>query len=40
MSEEHHDHEEFQHRYVAVVATTIGAVVVTLGLIGILLNLG
>ncbi len=40
MSEHDDHHEEFQHRYVAVVATVIGAIVTALGLIGIVLNLG
>jgi hypothetical protein len=40
MAEDSEHHEEFEHRNVAVVATIIGATVVTLGIIGILLNLG
>lgn len=38
MADDEH-HEEFQHRYVATVATIIGGSVMLLGMLGILLNL-
>jgi len=39
MAEDQH-HDEFQHRYVATVATIIGGTVMLLGMLGIVLNLG
>lgn len=39
MADDQH-HDEFQHRYVATVASIIGGTVLVIGLIGIVLNLG
>jgi uncharacterized membrane protein len=39
MADDQH-HDDFQHRYVATVATIIGGVVFIIGFLGILLNLG
>ena len=39
MADDQH-HDDFQHRYVATVASIIGGGVFALGFLGILLNLG
>jgi hypothetical protein len=40
MAEDSEHHDDFQHRYVATVATILGGSVMLLGMLGILLNLG
>lgn len=40
MAEDHQHEEDYQHKYVIIVGGTIGGLVVLIGILGILANLG